>query len=256
MSYIVVDIETAPNRDRAGWIETWKANEAYPGAPSNYRKAEALERHLREWKAEQGDRAQEAWSRTALSALDGRITVICALHRAGPDVNGCELSAADDTPEAEAEMLRAFWLWCRGSGPTWVGHYASVFDLPMLYRRSWILGVTPSQPVPNGWNDIADTRDLWNVTKANRDHVKLSKLATALGLDTKLERDDAPQVWQAWIRNAPGDRAWVVERCVSDVQITDAAYRRMRGLSPGPIKAGFRDDVVHMRYPGEEKPAP
>jgi len=229
-TFIVHDIETSPAPDRAAWLVSFCADEAYPGAPSNYKKPEALERHLNEWLQEQDDRAMTAWGKTALDSVDGRIVCVCAL---ACDETGKVLRVFEETTEtiSEAELLTRWWSWCAGyTRRTWVGHYASTFDLPMLWRRSWLLGVRPPRP-PGGWTDIVDTRELWQVSRANRDHIKLSRLAKAFGLDPKLEDDRYPHAWEAAVA---GDWAWVLDRCRSDVEITAELWRRMTGRVGAP----------------------
>jgi len=229
MLHIVHDIETSPAPHREAWVSDHMQAEDYPGPPGNYKSEAAKAKHLAAWQAEARERAETAWGRTALDARHGEVVCICAVVCSdnGTPLDWFRMDRRDELPEAE--LLRSWWVWAGNashrSRSTWVGHYASTFDLPFLFRRSWILGVRTPAP-PSGWNDITDTRDLWRVTKASRDHVKLRDLATAFGLADKLEDDRYPHAWEAAVA---GDWAWVMDRCRSDVEITHAAWCRMTG---------------------------
>lgn len=229
-----------------GDAQAWRAErDASYKAPRNYKDPAKLERHRAEfmqagdelaeaWLDKLNSEGVDAWERTALDHIRGSVVVICAkaLDPAGKVLGVFEGSV--DGPGVigdrgdEAALLSSFWGWARTvtqSPICWGGHYASTFDLPALWRRSWLKGVKPPTP-PAGWNDVVDTAELWQVTKANRDYVKLAVLAQAFGIGEKLEDDRYPCAWEAV---SASDWAWIMARCRSDLDLTVELWRHMTG---------------------------
>ncbi len=179
MEHIPFDIETAPLPD----VEQ-RIHDLYPFNPDkvslgNAKKPETVERIIEEArKAHVPDLLEKA-------ALDPLLSHICAIGWWSPKEDEPVLMQA--SAGGEPQMLRAFWgriekSWT-GEYTRWVGFNIAEFDIPFLFKRSWLIGVQPFYNVYKGrWLDdrIADIRQIWGFYDRYAKG-KLSDVAKVLG---------------------------------------------------------------------------
>ena len=103
----------------------------------------------------------------------------------------------DDDPNpytSERNLLRKIWdriKFARENQALLVGHNSNTFDLPMLLRRSFILGVTPYREIlPRNARFFPefclDTLDLWKMGDYDpKSKISLDRLAKAMGIEGK-----------------------------------------------------------------------
>lgn len=148
-------------------------------------------------------------------------------------------AAGDDTPRVgvapspttEVELLDKFWELASASGPL-VGFNILGFDLPVILIRSAILGIQPSRMLnlsPYGNREVIDvylgrfgSRGNTNANKPG----KLKVLARLMGIDVPAGDVDGGDVYEL----LKSDPAAVGTYCKSDVEITRAYYRKLRGF--------------------------
>lgn len=120
---LFIDIETRP-------CERAEALTELLSPPGNYKKDDAIAK----WRAEQLDKAPLDVDRCAITTIAWAV--------GNGDV---ECLDAANWPDGEAGMLEAAWAaWGRDAQGDVVGYNIGEFDLPILYRRSFLLGVKPS----------------------------------------------------------------------------------------------------------------
>ena len=124
--------------------------------------------------------------RAALSALTCQIVAIGLKSE-----KGCKILAGD-----EVEIIKAFWkLYGNAVAQKrrMIGHNILGFDLPVLVRRSYILGIdVPPGLLVNGrfWSDtFCDTMQVWGC--GSRDFIGLDVLSRVLGGPGKPDGDGA-----------------------------------------------------------------
>jgi predicted PolB exonuclease-like 3'-5' exonuclease len=156
------------------------------------------------------------------AALDATTaTVLCVGVLDGPS------TMIIDGPERE--ILRMFWQWTQEritAGEHVVGFNIYGFDLPMLIRRSWILGVNIPRAIRKGryWNDnLIDVMDVW--TCGNRDQrISLDNLSKALGIGEKNGNGkDFAALWER-------DRLEAVAYLKQDLNLTRKVAERVLGI--------------------------
>lgn len=129
----------------------------------------------------------------------------------------------------EVRTLRAFWkLMCDFSTgrDLIVGHNVLCFDLPFLYKRSYIHGVKPSVDLPFARyrnRPIFDTMQVWSGWDY-RYYISLSDLGGILGVGSKTEGMDGGCVYDCICR---GDHDTVARYALQDVELVRAIYYRM-----------------------------
>lgn len=108
-----------------------------PCAPANYKDPEKIAAYIAEAKAKQQEKM-------ALDPDCCEIVTIAWAFDTGP-ISGWDRDTAG--LEYESDLLQYFWAYMeRGHGSYWplVGYNVGEFDLPILMRRSFLLGVKPS----------------------------------------------------------------------------------------------------------------
>lgn len=170
---IIFDIETGPLP-----IEQLIEQRPEFEAPSNYGNHVKIEAYIK--------KQEEKWlEKAALNAATGQILAIGILGVDGDDQN---LSIIDQHEYSERDLLIHFWDMVTTSQITkWIGFNIFGFDLPFLFRRSLVHGVTPSFPIRNNryWDHrFIDLMDVY--TCGNRDQrISLDNLAKMVGLEGK-----------------------------------------------------------------------
>jgi DNA polymerase elongation subunit (family B) len=142
----------------------------------------------------------------------------------------------------EARTLRGFWNQLRGfdeKRDLVVGHNVYEFDLPFLYKRSFIHRVRPSIRLSFARyrsRPIFDTMKEWELW-AWRPGIKLEELAEVLRLGmTKTEGMDGSCIYD-WFRE--GRHREIADYCLRDVELTREIYYRLtfEGVAGGTAGA-------------------
>lgn len=156
-------------------------------------------------------KAQEIIGKAALNAETCRVLVIGYL-----DVKADHFfTTHDNFLIDEADVIREFWKHYEAAN-CMVGLNIFRFDLPVLIRRSWILGV----PVPR---DVMERDRFWNqkfIDLAARwscgnhgDYISLDRLARAMGVGRK--NGDGADFYKLW----ESDRAAAMKYLENDVRL-------------------------------------
>lgn len=139
---VVLDIETVPNPAMRCFLPR-PAVPTIADAPGNMSKPATIEK----WVIKETAKRLVAYGKAAeRMALDIDYARIDALAYRVVDYAGTPTEIAQLAPDdlSEAGMLRSFWNEMRDLGsPRLCGYNILGFDLPLLVRRSWVLGVKP-----------------------------------------------------------------------------------------------------------------
>lgn len=119
---LFIDIETRP-------CERAEALTELLSPPGNYKKDDAIAK----WRAEQLDKAPLDVDRCAITTI--------AWAEGDSKVWACDVDAHS---VSERQLLRGAWGDWQRTTDLAVGYNIGEFDLPILYRRSFLLGVKPS----------------------------------------------------------------------------------------------------------------
>ena len=217
MHTLVLDIESIPTQ-RAGALAEFKANVKAPG---NMSKPETIAAWMRD-NAEQS--ATDAWRKTALDGSQGEI--LCIGFAIDGNKPGHVIRRVD---QSERDLLSAFYTQMEllelNNMTQIVGHNVKDFDLRFLYQRSVIHGVRPSFPLRQGQryggDFVFDTMTEW-AGWGNR--ISLKNLCRALDIPVKQGDIDGANLWDAVLA---GRYAEIADYCMSDVEATRAAWRKM-----------------------------
>lgn len=240
---IFIDIETMPTVDPE-IIADIRASIQPPG---NYSKPDSI----KAWMDTKGEQAAlEAIGKTALSAEDGSIIAIgIATDDSDPRVLIRVPSADSDKNLLEAfyqavhDLLTEASL-ARGDDPDraiftpepwWVGHNITGFDLPFLWKRAVIHGITPMQsfalPAPGDLRHGRGCFDTMIAWAGLRGTISLSRLTRVLGLpDPKTNADgiSGRNAFEFWER---GDLETVRRYCAADVVAARAVFHRLEAAA-------------------------
>lgn len=164
---------------------------------------------------------QEWMERAALDATTGQ--VLCISISGGLD--SFDVIHAGD----ERANIERFWNWLElrlARSETVAGFNIFGFDLPFLYRRSWILGVEIPRLIRKGryWHDdLVDVMDLWKVGVYDQ-RISLDMLSKSLGIGEKTGNGaEFAALWAS-------DRNKAIEYCRNDLALTRKCAERMLGL--------------------------
>lgn len=237
MPRLVFDIETIPTQD--GNILSLLSEEHHAAcdaeisavsAPSNYRDPVKISAYCDAQRAKiKADYAVKRRASHEATSLDG-LGHICAIGWAVDDEPVVVEMA--ETPQDEPWLLNRFFDELLGAATRTpsplllVGHNLIGFDIPFMWRRSFILGIDPAIPFPRDpkpWLDgrTFDTMLEWAGKRGP--YLGLSKLARILGVETsQAHRGDEIAALMA-----TGRFEDVRAKCANDVETTRAIYRRM-----------------------------
>ena len=146
----------------------------------------------------------------------------------------------------ESRILKSFWNLLSKfdlSQDLIIGHNVLDFDLKFIYKRSIINQIQPSvnfcfsrfrsQP-------IYDTMWEWNHW---RSCIKLSELASALGLRTsKLDNIDGSKVYDYFLKH---EHDKIAIYCMRDVELVREIFYRMTFLKP-PVLEKYEDKAINL----------
>ena len=162
-----------------------------------------------------------------LYVVDGHVERVVMTQ--GQPTFGEVLSDLSDLAEGlglppEAIMLHEFWDICApAEGNHLVGFNCCQFDLPVLIRRSWKLGVAVPLGIRRGryWGDnITDLRDVWQCGDRQA-HGSLDTIAKHLGVGQKNgEGKDFARLWH-------NNRELALRYLQNDLALTAAIAKRM-----------------------------
>ena len=173
MRYLIFDIETGPRADAAEYLKPY-------APPANWKDPAKIELARRAHVEKELDRA-------ALSAETCEVLAVGVWHWN----DGTEIYDTGD----EAQTLTAFWdAWEKtGSHCEVVGFNCRDFDIPVLIRRSYALGVRVPYDVCNYYRGrvtqnerIKDLMQVWGCG-VHGERISLNRLARVLGVGSKEE---------------------------------------------------------------------
>ena len=208
---IFIDIETAPTNDP----ELIREIESSITAPGNYTKPESIQ----QWMETKGEMAKrEAIAKTALSPEDGSIISVCLATDDGEPVT---FMRPPEEPD-DARLLKQVYAYLddvltdasvssnttgdllHRPNPWFIGHSVVGFDLPWLWKRSVIHGLSvpftlySPDELRHGRN-CYDTMLGW---AGLRGHITLSRLCRVLGItdpkanESGISGKNAFEFWQ------------------------------------------------------------
>ncbi|MCF0055552.1 hypothetical protein [Dyadobacter sp. CY356] len=212
MTNIYIDIEAINSQDER--VKEYFARSVK--APSNYKDPEKIQAYIAEG-------AIEAVNKTALDGLGHAICICVAI-----DEREVATFYAYE-PKDEAETLKNLYTYLDDSlgnnfsPKTFIGHNLVGYDLPMLKKRSMVLGIKPPAYIPfdaKPWdNTVFDTMIRWDA----RNFASLDKLCLAFGLDVKSGMDGS-MVNQAYL---DGKHDEIASYCNHDVDVVRELHKRM-----------------------------
>jgi hypothetical protein len=185
------------------------------------------------------ERAEEQFRKLALHAEYGRVLCVgMIVEQEGEVVCRGVLGRERETLRFhldEARTLRGFWNQLRGFDERHdlvIGHNLYDFDLPFLYKRSFIQRVRPSVRLSFARyrsRPIFDTMKEWELW-AWRPGIKLDELADVLRLGiTKTEGMDGSCIYD---RFREGRHEEIADYCMRDVELTREIYYRLTFEGP------------------------
>lgn len=212
MINIYLDIETAASQDSRVREYYTKSIEA----PSNYKDTDKIEAYI-------ASKSEEA---AAKSSLDGLGHIIC-IGVAIDDEPVIDFHC--DSVIQEKSLLNRFYAFLdlklggNFKPKTFIGHNIVGFDLPILKKRSMVLGVKPPSLIPfdaKPWDSsVFDSMTRWDV----RNFVSQEKLCMAFGIEGK-QGMDGSMVNQAFL---DGKIEEIAAYCRNDVEVVRNIYKRM-----------------------------
>ena len=226
----VTDIETAGHPDRVGFVAGPSEPVTWEDAPQSYQRKTSNDRAI-EW-AEAKNADLQAKHDVALlnMGLDVDLCRIVALGWKVAIAHDDTLSVAAigaDDEEEEYDALCSFWgAWMR-FGSRMCGFNIIGFDLPIIMRRSWALGIEfapirlrrySTEPVIDlmqefyGWGQYPGPK-----------YRGLKTIAKMYGIPVPKEGVDGSQV-------AEMSKEEREEYCLSDVEVTWELARRLHGV--------------------------
>lgn len=248
---IFIDIETlrAPEETRLQILEGVKANFKAPSALTKGQAAADLgltdaseikftskddmiarwEKELAATKSESV--ANAAWEKTSFNPDIAPIACICI----GWFDDGEYLTREYSTNEVESEanILEHFHFMvnelCSKNGaqitkPNFIGHYITKFDLPFIWKRSVINGVTTCEGVK--WVDAKHGYNCYDTMTAWAGHgnsISADNLSKLLGIKGKTDGMDGSMVYDEWQK----DPQKVIDYCHDDVDMVRRIHARL-----------------------------
>ena len=205
MTPLVIDIETAPNTGMEVYLPE-------PEAPANYKDPEKITAYI----------AAKKQTQVESMALDVDLCRVIALGYGDLEDHPCvEVANGDDA--SERSLLVSFWALVEDPRTAIMGYNILGFDLPIIARRSMMLGITPTRLFDTrkyGNHDVIDLMTLLYPTGSARG---LKTICKMLGITNPLDGTDGSQV-------AHMDLKELAAYCANDVSLTQALATRMKGL--------------------------
>lgn len=217
MSVLIFDVESVADPAAARFLEPLEP-------PANYRKPEAIDAWLDKAKADQ----------LATAALDPDLCRIVAFGRLLMPEEGELFVDTASTEGQEYDLLVAFWSHWRHELTTQrIGYNCLGFDLPVLIRRSQLLGVRHPHISLNKYKSV-DCTDLMNVLsfEGARKYRSLHFYAKRFGLDLPADEGSGKDV-AAWA--AAGEWEKIRTHCAADVSLTWALAQRIGVVKDGVL---------------------
>jgi hypothetical protein len=200
-----------------------------------------------------GDCTEEQFRRLALHGEYGRVlTIALTVEHDDQLIHRGLLGRERQTSLFhldEGRTLRAFWKLMRDfktSKDIVIGHNVLNFDLPFLYKRSYVHGVKPTVELSFARyrnQPVFDTMQVWSGWDY-RSFLSLSDLGGVLGVGAKMEGMNGGCVYDCIIN---GEHDMVARYALQDVELVRAIYYRM--TAPG----GFVPNVASNDDGGEGK---
>jgi len=191
MRICVFDIETGP-------LPKKRIEEIAP--PFNENKIKTgnlgLEKALAKVNEARENHIYNILDKAALRGEYGQV-LACGFAEGEPEATPPIETVFDDDPNpytSERNLLRKIWdriKQAREKQALLVGHKSNTFDLPMLLRRSFVLGVTPYREIlPRNsrfFPDFClDTMEIWRLGDYDpKARISLDRLAKAMGIEGK-----------------------------------------------------------------------
>ena len=191
MRICVFDIETGP-------LPKKRIEEIAP--PFNENKIKTgnlgLEKALAKVNEARENHIYNILDKAALRGEYGQV-LACGFAEGEPEATPPIETVFDDDPKpytSERNLLRKIWdriKQAREKQALLVGHKSNTFDLPMLLRRSFVLGVTPYREIlPRNsrfFPDFClDTMEIWRLGDYDpKARISLDRLAKAMGIEGK-----------------------------------------------------------------------
>ncbi len=203
---MIVDIETKPNKVMKPHLDT-------PTAPSNYKDPIKIESYIKE-------ATKEQYPRCSLDIDFCRIVCLgisLDLH----DPEHLIYSCSNEIEEASA--LEQFWEFAIFSQI--IGYNLKAFDLPIILRRSFLLGIQPRVFLGNlKYNPmIIDLMELYyHGGIGSVRYRSLKKVCKMLGIPNELPDADGSKVIDM-------DEKEIRKYCANDITLTQALAKKMQG---------------------------
>jgi len=175
--------------------------------------------------------AHTKWEKTSFDPTVTPIACICIGYFDSGEYKKIEFT--NDHITTERNMLDDFHFTvneiCSKNGaqitkPMFIGHYINKFDLPFIWKRSMINGVTPCKGVKwidakHGYN-CYDTMQAW---AGYGNSISMDRLAEVLKLQRKTEGMDGSRVYDTWQE----DPQKVIDYCHDDVEMVKQIHERL-----------------------------
>lgn len=215
---LALDIETVPNPDTFAFLPE-------PKPAANIKDPAKIAENIAEKKA-----AQQADA--ALDALTGRV---CCYAMVGID-DGELLETAhciDANDETEAEMVTEIMTVLGRDDARLVTFNGTGFDLPFIYKRAMILGISPAScnaPPLSAWTKRYATDRHYDLMKLwtgwGNEFVSLNEIASLVLRERKTDID---VTLFAELSKSQEGRDKITAYCLQDTRLTWRLFERMQG---------------------------